>query len=325
MHISFLPMVVSMIYLGASLFILVRSSELFLAGAKHIGSSFGLSKFTIGVLIVALGTSLPELASSIFAVLQGSPEVVIASVVGSNVTNILLIVGLLAVVSGKITVHQELIKTELPIFFIATALFIVMLSDAVIDRVEGGFLTLTFVVFAWYLFSEARLAKKIHNENVRAKKHPHIQIDYKSILYVLVGIVGVLVGAHYTVDMTVAIATSLFVPVGLISIAALSIGASIPELFVSLHALKEGEVELAVGNIFGSNVFNILVVAGIPAIFAPITVEPLIMNVGVPILIAASAIFFVTGLSKQVLRWEGIMMLLFFVFFVIKLTVYSGL
>lgn len=319
---ALVPILLSFAYLTAALFVLVRSSELFLAGAKHIGNSFGLSKFTIGVLIVAFGTSLPELASSIFAVLQGSPEVVIASVVGSNVTNILLIVGLLALISGRIVINQELIKTELPIFFIATALFVVMLYDGVVDSIEGGLLVTTFAVFAWYLLSEARKAKQIHVENVRAKKHPHIQIDYKSIIYIVVGIIGVLIGAHYTVEMTVSMATALFVPVGLISIAALSIGASLPELFVSLHALKDGEVELAVGNIFGSNVFNILVVAGIPALIAPLTVEPIIMIVGLPILIAASAIFFVTGLSKQVLRWEGIMMLLFFVFFVIKLATY---
>lgn len=319
---TFLPIILSCTYLVAALFVLVRSSELFLAGAKHIGSSFGLSKFTIGVLIVAFGTSLPELASSIFAVLQGSPEVVIASVVGSNVTNILLIVGLLALISGRIVVNQELIKTELPIFFIATALFVLMLYDGVIDSIEGGLLVTTFLVFAWYLLSEARKAKKIHVEHVRTLKHPHLQIDYKSILYIVVGIIGVLVGAHYTVEMTVTIATALYVPVGLISIAALSIGASLPELFVSLHALKDGEVELAVGNVFGSNVFNILIVAGIPALLAPLPVEPIIVYVGLPILIASSAIFFVTGLSKQVLRWEGIMMLLFFVFFVIKLATY---
>jgi cation:H+ antiporter len=119
--------------------------------------------------------------------------------------------------------------------------------------------------------------------------------------------------------MTVDIATLFSVPVGLVTIAAIAIGTSLPELFVSLQAMRNGEVELAIGNIFGSNAFNLLVVIGIPALISPLTSEPSILKVGLPILIAASAIFFVTGLSRQIMRWEGMMMLLFFAFFIIKL------
>ncbi len=302
------------LYLAIALFILVRGSGMFLKGAQHLGKSFGISGFAIGVMIVAFGTSLPELASSIAAALQGSTEIVIANVVGSNITNILLIVGLLAVIGGRIAVTHELIKTELPIFFIATAHFVVILFDGQVDRLEAMLLLGTFTAYVWYLFSEGRKEKKI----IHKKKS--IQIDFKSLLLAAVGVTGVLVGAHYTVVMSVNIATALLVPVGLVTIGAIALGTSLPELFVSIHALRKGEIELAMGNIFGSNAFNILVVIGIPALISsPLIAEPIIMQVGLPVLVASSAIFFVTGLSRQVMRWEGVMMLLFFVFFVVKL------
>lgn len=287
---------------------------MFLKGAQHIGVSFGMSGFAVGVMIVAFGTSLPELASSIAAALDGTTEIVIANVVGSNITNILLVVGLLAVIGGRIAITTELIKTELPIFFIATAHFVVILYDGAVDRIEALLLLGTFSAYLWYLLGEGRIEKLIKTKR-KNKRH----LDVKLVLSMAFGIIGVLVGAHYTVEMTVHIATALLVPIGLVSIAAISLGTSLPELFVSLHALRKGEVELAIGNIFGSNAFNILVVIGIPALISPLVAEPVIMQVGLPILVAASAIFFITGLSRQVMRWEGIMMLLFFAFFVIKL------
>jgi len=318
MEIAFVPLLLWSLSLGAALFVLVKSSEIFLSGAKQIGTSAGLSRFTIGVLIIAFGTSLPELASSIASVFQGSPEIVVASVVGSNITVILVIVGLLAVLSGRIVINQELVKTELPIFFIATAHFALIVYDGAVDRLEGMLLIGTFCAYAWYLLVEVTRAKNQHIE-----KHKHIHIDKKSIFYILLGIAGVLIGAHYTVEMIVNIATALFVPVALVSIGAIAVGASLPELFVSLHAWREGEEELAIGNVFGSSVFNMLVVIGIPALIMPLPVEPIILKVGLPIFVATSIIFFVAGLSRQVLRWEGIMMLLFFVFFIIKLAAFN--
>jgi cation:H+ antiporter len=314
MTLSVAQVVISSLYLVLSLFVLVKGADLFLSKAKQIGNSFGLSHFAIGILIVAFGTSLPELASSLVAVFQGSNEIVIANVIGSNITNILFIVGLLAVIAGRIAVDHSLVKTELPIFFIATALFVMTISDGVVDRPEALLLLGTFFTYLWYLFYEAPTDKSLDVE-----QHEHTPIDYKSIGYVLLGLIAILVGAHYTVEMTVNIATFFSVPVGLVTIAAIAFGTSLPELFVSLRALRSGEVELAIGNIFGSNAFNLLVVIGVPALITPLTSEPAILGATLPVLIAASAIFLVTGFSQQIMRWEGMMMLLFFAFFVFKL------
>lgn len=303
------------VFLAAALFVLVRGADTFVVGAKQMGASLGMSKFAIGVLIVGFGTSLPELASSIAAVLEGKTEIVVANAVGSNITNILLIVGLLAAVGGKIVIKRDLIKTELPIFFIATVHFLAVVYDGHVDRIEALLLLGTFAAYMWYLFVEARSGDDV--ELAGMKRRPHL--EFKSLVFIVLGIAAVLVGAKYTVDMVVNIATLMHVPLGIVSIFAIAIGTSLPELFVSVQALKTGESEMAIGNIFGSNAFNILMVIGVPALITPLVADVAVMQLGAQVLLAASAIFFVNGLARQIMRWEGMMMLLFFGFFLIKL------
>jgi len=303
------------VYLVVALFALVRGAGMFVTGAKTVGASLGMSPFAIGVLIVGFGTSLPEFASSVAAALDGSTEIVVANAVGSNITNILLVVGLLAVVGGGVVIKRDLLKTELPVFFISTTLFVAVVFDGSVDRIEAALLLGTFAAYVWYLFFEGRSENSVDV----MEKSDRPDLDAKSIAYIVIGIAAVLVGAHYTVAMVVNIATALAVPLGLVSIAAIALGTSLPELFVSLKSIKDGESELAIGNIFGSNAFNMLIVVSVPALITPLTADEVVMGLGLKILIAASAIFFVTGLARQVMRWEGMMMLLFFSFFIAKL------
>ncbi len=305
------------IYLAAALFALVRGADMFVVGAKQVGASLGMSKFAIGVLIVGFGTSLPELASSVAAALDGSTEIVVANAVGSNITNILLVVGVLAALGGRVVIKRDLIKTELPIFFIASTHFLAVVWDGTVDRLEAVLLLGTFCAYMWYLFVEARTEDSVELKKSTGRVE---RLEAKSIAFILVGIAAVLLGAHFTVENVVNIATSMAVPLGLVSIVAIALGTSLPELFVSLNALKTGEAELAIGNIFGSNAFNILIVIGIPALITPLVADDVVMQLGVPVLLAASLIFFVNGLARQIMRWEGMMMLLFFGFFLIKLT-----
>jgi len=302
------------VILVVALYVLVRGADVFVEGAKQIGASFGMSSFAIGVLIVGLGTSLPELASSLAAVLAGTTEIVVANAVGSNITNILLIVGVLAAVGGPVLINKNLLKTELPIFFIATVHFIASIYDGVVDRIEALLLVGTLVAYVWYLFSSGNEAKKEMAIDEKPEK-----VTMKSVVFIVFGIAAVLAGAHYTVEMAVNIATGLSVPIGLVSIGAIAIGTSLPELFVSLQALKNKETDLAIGNIFGSNAFNILLVVGLPGLIMPLTVDVVVMELGIWILVAASLILFVNGLARQIQRWEGIAMILFFIFFLVKL------
>jgi cation:H+ antiporter len=306
-------MVQSLVILAGALFVLVRGADVFVTGAKQVGTSFGMSNFAIGVLIVGLGTSVPELASSIAAVLSGTTEIVIANVVGSNITNILLIGGVLALLGGPIMISTNLLKTELPLFAIATVHFIASVYDGVVDRIEALLLVGTLTAYIWYLLSSSKRTELDQD----VEKRMGLQI--KSLVFIALGLSAVLVGAHYTVESAVALAAGFAVPIGLVSIAAIAIGTSLPELFVSIQAVRNNETDLAIGNIFGSNAFNILLVVGIPGLMTPLIADEVVMQLGLGIMLAASVILFVTGLARQIQKWEGIMMLLFFVFFLVKL------
>jgi cation:H+ antiporter len=307
-----IPLVIPLII---ALFVLVKGADVLILGAQKIGKSFGLTPFIIGVVIVGFGTSLPEIAASISAVMQGASEIVIANAVGSNITNILLVIGILAAFGGDVKIKNDLLRTELPIFFIATVHFAAIIYDGQVDKVEAMLLLGTFGAYVWYLYTESKKG------NGDEKSKDNNKLELKSVGLFVVGLVAVLAGAHYTIEYTVEIASAFSVPLGLVSILAIAIGTSLPELFVSLQAIKTGETALAVGNIFGSNAFNMLVVVGLPAMISsvPLIADEVVMELGLAVLIAASAIFFVNGLAKQIMRWEGLMMLMFFGYFLVKL------
>jgi len=298
-----------------AIFLLIKGADAFVDGAKQIGLSMGMSSFAIGVFIVGMGTSLPEFTSSLIAVLRGETAIVVANVVGSNITNILMVVGICSVIGGTILIKQDLLRSELPVFFIASAHFLLALWDGVIDRVEALLLLGTFLAYMWYIFIESRRGGEADNEVPIERP----KIKHKSIIQVVLGLAGLLIGAKYSIDMIVHIGDFFSVPVTLISITVLAIGTSLPELFVSIQAIIKKENELSIGNIFGSNAFNMLLVIGVPGLIMPLVADPIVMELGLPVLLAASAIFFVSGLSKRIMRWEGIMMLLFFAFFIVKL------
>ncbi len=304
------------VYLFAAIAVLVKGADYFVDGAKEIGLGLGMSSFVVGVVIVGFGTSLPELASSIAGVLAGSPEIVIANVVGSNITNILLIIGLTAALGGTIIIKKDLLQSELPIFLIATIHFVAAIYDGVLDRVEAALLVGTFLAYLWYLFADS-----MTHRNELGADRPKVAL-LKPVLFVLGGTAAVLVGAHFTVEYAVALATGFAVPIGLVSILAIAVGTSLPELFVSIKAMRAGESDLAIGNIFGSNAFNMLFVAGLPGLFTTLPSDAVVMEVGLGVLIAASIILFVNGLAKKVMGWEGVMLLLFYVFFMVKLAAF---
>jgi len=306
-------MLQSLAILAGALFVLVRGADVFVTGAKQVGTAFGMSSFAIGVLIVGLGTSVPELASSLAAVFNGAPEIVLANVVGSNITNILLIVGVLAAFGGPILISKNLLKTELPIFFIATVHFVASIYDGVVDRIEALLLVGTLIAYIWYLLSSS------DKTPVNADTKERMGVQVRSVVFIVLGLAAVLVGAHYTVESAIVLAIGWAVPIGLVSIAAIAIGTSLPELFVSIQAVRNNETDLAIGNIFGSNAFNILMVVGLPGLIMPLTADVVVMELGLLVLVAASLILFVTGLARQIQKWEGVMMLLFFVFFLVKL------
>lgn len=303
------------IILLMSLYVLVKGADLFVAGAERAGLALGWKPFVVGVLVVGIGTSLPELASSLAGVYSGVPEIVIANVVGSNIANILLVLGVIAFLSGPILIRERLIKTELPIFIIATVHFTAVVFDGVIDRAEGLLLVGTLGAYFWYLLYDSHEAKTDVSEPSQTTK----RLQLRDILTLLVGLAAVLAGAKFAVDMTVNIATLMGISLTFITITVIAIGTSLPELAVSLQAVRRKQSEMAVGNIFGSSAFNMLAVAGVPALFVSLPAGVEVMTLGLGVMVAASIILFVSGLARQVMRWEGLMLLLFFAFFMGKL------
>jgi cation:H+ antiporter len=298
---------------AVALLVLIKGADIFIDGAKKIGQWFGMSSFAVGILIVGMGTSLPELASSFAAVWSGATEIVIANAVGSNITNILLIVGVLAFFGGPVLIKQDLLKTELPLFFIATVHFIAVLIDGVVDRVEAVLLVATFGAYLWYIMVESKQQVMEDGEVVP-------KISWLTFALTVGGLAAVIFGATYVVESTITMATILSVPVGLVAILAIAIGTSLPEFVVTIQSIRRRETEMAIGNIFGSNAFNMLVVVGLPGLFvSALVADVVVMQLGLGILIAASLIFFVSGLARQLMRWEGLMMLIFFAFFLVKL------
>ncbi len=313
--------------LAVSLYVLIKGADLFIDGASKIGVRLGMSAFAVGVLIVGMGTSLPELTSSLAAVWSGVPELVIANAVGSNITNILLVVGVLAFFGGRIAIRQDLIKTELPIFVIATVHFAASVSDGVVDRVEAMLLLATFGAYLWYIIYESK-----HDQNGDGVDDDTQGIEqvsassevasplWQSVGMSILGLALLILGAKYTVDMAVNLATAMAIPVAFISITAIAIGTSLPELMVTIQAIRSKQTEMGVGNIFGSNAFNMLVVVGLPSLLVPQVAGVIVMELGLAIMLVASLILFVNGLSRRIMRWEGLMMLIFFMFFLEKLT-----
>jgi cation:H+ antiporter len=311
----------SLVFLVA-MAVMVFGADVFLRNAQSLGLLMGLSSFTVGVFIVGFGTSLPELTTALLS-LAREPSIVVANAVGSNIANILLIGGALAFVGKRVVIDKDLLDAELPFFVISTVLFIAIVFDGSVSFLEAALLTGTFLIYFFYLFTAEyggeTLVKEIEQEVRKGQggwlTHSHLRM----VGLMLLGLGGLLFGAHYVVESMLGLAVGMGIAPGIVAILALAVGTSLPELVVSLKALAQHKFAVAIGNIFGSNAFNILMVVGIPGLFTALPLGDPTRVVGVPILIAASFIFFVIGLARKLYRWEGLMFFLLYVFFVLQL------
>jgi len=304
------------VILVVSLIVLVKGADSFIAAAEKIGTALKLSPFVIGVLLVGIGTSLPEFASGVAALLSGDVEIVAANAIGSNITNILLIIGILAVLAKKFVIKQDLLASELSLFVVSTSLFIGVTFDGVITRFESSLLAVAFLIYLFYiLFGNEKDAPAVAKYKAEAETG---KVTKGTIIAFVLGLGGVLLGARFLIESVTEISSILGIATGVIAITIVALGTSLPELFVSLSALKKGNTEVAIGNIFGSNAFNILFAVGIPGLIGHLTLDPVTLNVGLPILAVASFIFVISGIAKRIYRWEGLMFLVYYAFFVIK-------
>ncbi len=318
-----------------SLALLVKSSDWFVGSAEKIGLALKISPFIVGVTIVAIGTSFPELASSLAAVLKGAGEIVAADAVGSNIANIFLIVGISAVLARALIVKRSLIDLDAPLLAATTGLFAFIIWDRTIVLAEGILLLAAFVVYLLYTIFQrreleevqipeaevlpSRVERRRQKLELEETGRPVVRLDFKVFFFLILGMAGLAVGANYTIESVVQISKILNISTGLIAITAIALGTSLPELVVSARAALKKKYEIALGNIFGSNVFNILLVVGIPALIRPLAVDDLTFKIGLPFMVMATLLFVISGISRRIHIWEGLMYLLFYALFIIKL------
>jgi len=296
--------------LFVSLFFLVKSADYFTDAAEKIGLYLGLSSFIVGATIVSVGSSMPELATSVLAVMGGKTSFALENVIGSNIANCLLVGGVCAIVVGTLKVKQKLIDVDLPFFFISSALFLLFLLDGKFTYIEGILSLILLLIFVFYTISipadPADLVKK-----PKSIKKP--------ILILVASSLGIYFAAKYTVNSVLEVADILKIESGIVTMIAVAIGTSLPELIVSVRAAKAGKHSIALGNIFGSNTFNVLGVAGVASFFADLEISTAALKIGIPFFIVTSLAFIFVSHDDEIKKWEGMALLLVYVAFCGKL------
>ena len=308
--------VISIALLIVGFVLLIKGADLFVDGASSTACNFKVPKILIGLTIIAFGTSAPELAVSLQALASGSTDMVLGNVIGSNIINILLILGLAAIIK-PIRIRNNTIRKEIPITILITSLLAVLFLDVQlksgsidqITRSDGIAILLFFAVFLYYLISLAMRDRK----SLQAKDKPKWKLA-KSLLFTVIGVGGIIIGSQLVVNSATEIATAIGISERIISLTVIALGTSLPELVTTVVSAKKGEVDLALGNILGSNIFNVCVVLGIPvALFGTVTPESFAM-IDLYMLIASAFILFVFSLTKRkITRAEGAVMLMAFI------------
>lgn len=255
----------NLLFLLIGFILLIKGADLFVEGSSSIAKKFKIPTMIIGLTIVAMGTSAPEASVSITSSMIGQNDMSVANVVGSNFFNILVVLGMSSLIS-KLPVKDNTIKNDVPFLTFISIITLIFAIDLKISRFEG-FIFLS--LFTWFILSLIKNAK-LNKEEVEVVNELPM---FKTILYVFVGLAGIVLGGDLTVDGASAIATQFGLSENLIGLTIVAVGTSLPEFVTSVIATRKGETEIAIGNVVGSNIFNILFVLGIASVISPMTIS----------------------------------------------------
>ena len=302
---------------------IVWGADRLVDGSVAVARRYGISDFVIGAVIVGIGTSMPELAVSSYGAWQGNVDVAIGNVIGSNSFNVLAILGLTAAL-WPVAVTRENMRFEMPACVFVSVLVLALAFNffdgtaVSIGRIDGIVLLVCFVAFMWISFwrdkHSAEHAEKMADVE-QAKKESKLWL---AVLYIVLGLTALVVGSHYFVDSAVEIAKAWGVNDAFISITLIACGTSLPELAASLAAAFKKNTQLALGNIIGSNIFNITFILGVSSQIAPLTGGGITM-VDYAVMIAAAIIPMLFGIRGRILRWGGVLMVLCYVAYTVYL------
>ncbi len=298
-----MEILLQVLFLAAGFFLLVKGADWFVDGAAGVAEKFGIPHLVVGLTIVAMGTSAPEAAVSITAALKGNAGITIGNIVGSNVLNVLVILGIASIII-PIAVAKSTVKVELPYMLLITFLLLILgYTGNEIVLWEGIVLWLAFIVYLGYLFYMAKKNKEQQEEEEED------QPLWKLCLFILAGIGLIMLGSDVAVDAATSIAKTLGLSERFIGLTIVALGTSLPELVTSVSAAKKGEADIAIGNIVGSNIFNILFVVGTTALITPVVFEAKFIT-DTLISAAAGALLWVCVFKDRKLsRTGGILML----------------
>ena len=298
-----MEMIVQILLLAVGFVMLVKGADWFVDGASGIAEKFHIPQLIIGLTIVAMGTSAPEAAVSISAAIKGNADITIGNIVGSNILNILIILGLSSVITS-LAVAKSTVKFEIPIMIAITGLLLVQGLDGTISLLDGIILVAAFIGYLTYLFVMAK-----RDPNMADAPAPQNKPLWQALLFTVIGLVLIVWGSNVAVDAASAIARLLGLSERFIGLTIVALGTSLPELFTSVAAARKGNADIAIGNIVGSNIFNILFVVGLSSLIIPVPFAAgFIIDSGVAI--AAAVLLLLCCLGKKLVRWHGVVMLL---------------
>ena len=321
-----------------SLYALIKAADWLTMGLQKIAG--GAAN---GFAIASVCVVLPELAATIAAVMQGEPRLAVAIVIGSSIANILLVTGIGAVSAKSIAVKAEHVDQDLPIFVASVLFFCLVAYDGKINLLEGFLAVVIFFVYAAYVFSQNRrhaltprdiitsesiggavsrlvevIPTRLERNFERIKNAGH-HSSWKTVLFLAGGAALLVVAANFTIDSVVNISKIIEIPAVITAMIVLAIGATLPEIFSGLEVARKKRYEIMMGNVFSIATINLLMVAGVGALFMTLPVDGVVLTVGLPFLAASSILITVSAISRRINFGEGIMYLFFYLLFFVKL------
>ncbi len=309
--------------------ILIKGADILVDGASAIAKRFNVSDLVIGLTIVSVGTSAPELFVNVIAAAKGNTDIAIGNVIGSNIANVFLILGITAIIC-PIAVTKATVWKEVPYSLLAALVLTILANDRLIDhkdvseltRIDSIILLVFFIIFMYYLFEISKKHDTIHGE---AKE---MGVG-KAVLFIILGLVGLSLGSEWIVNGAIKFATLLGMDQRSIALTIVAFGTSLPELAAAVSAGMKKQVDLAVGNVIGSNIFNVFLILGISSFIHPLPlcstteISALIqINIDLIVMIAANLfvfIFMFTGGKQIVDRWEGVILLVVYIGYMVYL------
>ena len=297
---------------------LVKGADWFVDGAASIAAKFGIPQLVIGLTIVAMGTSAPEAAVSLTAAASGNADITIGNIVGSNTLNIFIILGITALVY-PVAVQKSSLVVDIPVVIGISAMLLIMGFDGKISRLDGIIMLVVFALYLFYLFWDAKKTKSLSSETVEESEEIKNLSLPKELIFTVIGLVLILLVSNCVVSSASYVAKVLGLSERFIGLTIVALGTSLPELFTSVTAAIKKNSDIAVGNIVGSNIFNILFVVGLSGLIIPVPFQSAFRFDAIVSTVAAILLLVFCLPKKQLGRWAGVIFLICYAVYFYKI------